>query len=90
MLIKNNFREKWKGKVPPYRPVFMDGWSPDYPVTDEIDDRRELVPLSNSIAPVGKSMRIEETSVQHEVLFSIVFLIVNYLIMCPNNLPTIC
>ncbi|KAJ8678806.1 hypothetical protein QAD02_014593 [Eretmocerus hayati] len=30
-------REQWKGHVPPYHPVFMDGWSPDYPVPDERD-----------------------------------------------------
>lgn len=59
-------REKWKGKVPPYRPVFMDGWSPDYPVTEEIEDRRDLGPLSNSVTPTGKPIRIDETSIQHE------------------------
>ncbi|KAI8425492.1 hypothetical protein MSG28_011332 [Choristoneura fumiferana] len=23
-------REQWKANIPPYQPVFMDGWSPDY------------------------------------------------------------
>lgn len=28
-------RDQWKGFVTPYHPVFMDGWSPEYPVIDE-------------------------------------------------------
>lgn len=28
-------RDQWKGFVAPYHPVFMDGWSPEYPVIDE-------------------------------------------------------
>lgn len=31
------FRDQWKSHVPSYHPVFMDGWSPDYPVIDELD-----------------------------------------------------
>lgn len=31
-------REQWKGHVPSYHPVFLDGWSPDYPVIDEPED----------------------------------------------------
>lgn len=62
------YREKWKGKVPPYHPVFMDGWSPDYPVTEEIDDRRDLVmPIGNPVTGVSKGMRDEEPPRQHEV-----------------------
>ncbi|KAJ3640032.1 hypothetical protein Zmor_003353 [Zophobas morio] len=30
-------RDQWKGHVPPYHPIFMDGWSPDYPVVDELE-----------------------------------------------------
>ncbi|XP_018332274.1 epidermal growth factor receptor kinase substrate 8 isoform X2 [Agrilus planipennis] len=30
-------RDQWKGHVSSYHPVFMDGWSPDYPVIDELD-----------------------------------------------------
>jgi len=25
-------REQWKGYVAPYHPIFMDGWSPEYPI----------------------------------------------------------
>lgn len=28
-------REQWKTPIPPYQPVFMDGWSPDYQVDDQ-------------------------------------------------------
>lgn len=30
--------ELWKAHVPPYHPVFMDGWSPDYPIPDDRDN----------------------------------------------------
>uniref|UniRef100_A0A0A9WRZ1 Epidermal growth factor receptor kinase substrate 8-like protein 2 n=1 Tax=Lygus hesperus TaxID=30085 RepID=A0A0A9WRZ1_LYGHE len=54
-------------KVAPYRPVFMDGWSPDYAVTDEIEDRR-VEPISNSISPSGKNMRGDDLRTsQHEI-----------------------
>ncbi|KAL3290353.1 hypothetical protein HHI36_023695 [Cryptolaemus montrouzieri] len=32
-------RDQWKGHVPSYHPVFMDKWSPEYPVVDEIEDK---------------------------------------------------
>ncbi|XP_050529748.1 epidermal growth factor receptor kinase substrate 8-like [Daktulosphaira vitifoliae] len=35
-------REQWKGYVAPYHPIFMDGWSPEYPI-----------PVSSSEALVG-------------------------------------
>lgn len=28
-------REQWKTVIPPYQPVFMDGWTPDYQVDDQ-------------------------------------------------------
>lgn len=30
-------RDTWKGHVGSYHPVFFDGWSPDYPVVDELE-----------------------------------------------------
>ncbi|KAJ8969518.1 hypothetical protein NQ317_002207 [Molorchus minor] len=30
-------RDQYKGPVPSYHPVFMDGWSPEYPVIDELE-----------------------------------------------------
>jgi hypothetical protein len=30
-------RDQWKGYVAPYHPVFLDGWSPEYPVADDRD-----------------------------------------------------
>lgn len=40
MSLNNIFtlRDQWKGHVPSYHPVFLDGWSPDYPVVDGLDD----------------------------------------------------
>lgn len=31
------FRDEWKGHVSSYHPVFLDKWSPDYPVVDELE-----------------------------------------------------
>jgi len=30
-------RDQWNGYVAPYHPVFLDGWSPEYPVADDRD-----------------------------------------------------
>jgi len=30
-------RDQWKGHVPSYHPIFMDGWSPDYPIPEDRD-----------------------------------------------------
>lgn len=54
-------REQWKGYVPPYHPVFMDGWSPAYPVLEERDDRREMdAVLGSTVATVAKATRGQE------------------------------
>lgn len=34
-------RDQYKGHVPPYHPTFLDGWSPEYPIIDEIDSNME-------------------------------------------------
>lgn len=33
-------RDQWKGHVPSYHPVFLDGWSPDYPVVDGLEESK--------------------------------------------------
>lgn len=46
-ILSPLYREQWKGNVPPYHPIFMDGWSPDYPVSDNRGSTSsEQVPLS--------------------------------------------
>lgn len=30
-------RDQWKGHVPPYHPIFTDGWSPEYPIPEDRD-----------------------------------------------------
>ena len=37
-VINSNYRNKWDGDIPPYKPIFHDGWSPgiiDFPEDDE-------------------------------------------------------
>lgn len=43
-------RDQWKGHVGSYHPVFFDGWSPDYPVVDA---------LENPTTPINSSKRLE-------------------------------
>uniref|UniRef100_A0A0P4VUF5 Putative epidermal growth factor receptor kinase substrate n=1 Tax=Rhodnius neglectus TaxID=72488 RepID=A0A0P4VUF5_9HEMI len=64
-------REQWKGKVAPYRPVFMDGWSPDYSVTDDIGDERRELSLNPSLVnaspqPAAKQRSDELRGNHHE------------------------
>lgn len=39
-------REQWKGYVAPYHPIFMDGWSPEYPIPIS-DDHLSNVPVAS-------------------------------------------
>uniref|UniRef100_A0A8D8W688 Epidermal growth factor receptor kinase substrate 8 n=2 Tax=Cacopsylla melanoneura TaxID=428564 RepID=A0A8D8W688_9HEMI len=48
-------RDQWKGYVVPYHPIFMDGWSPEYPINDEL----ESVGMMNSSPAEGKKSRDE-------------------------------
>jgi len=32
-------RDQWKGQIGNYHPTFFDGWTPDYPVIDESEDK---------------------------------------------------
>lgn len=41
-------RDQWKGHVPPYHPIFMDGWSPEYPIPDDHRDHDHLASLLNA------------------------------------------
>lgn len=38
-------RDQWKGHVGSYHPVFFDGWSPDYPISDDLDTIDIATPL---------------------------------------------
>lgn len=53
-------REQYRGHVPSYHPVFMDGWSPEYPVDEPDINEKGFVPEdddsdSNFIPPIGES-----------------------------------
>ncbi|KAL5280719.1 EPS8 family protein [Megaselia abdita] len=39
-------RDLWKGHVGSYHPVFFDGWSPDYPVVDELEQHHAVSPTT--------------------------------------------
>ncbi|XP_044008992.1 epidermal growth factor receptor kinase substrate 8-like protein 2 [Aphidius gifuensis] len=42
-------RDQWKGHVPSYHPIFMDGFSPDYPIPEERDREHDhLASLLNA------------------------------------------
>lgn len=43
-------RDQWKGYVAPYHPLFMDGWSPEFPVLDERDHQSSTVDAKRSHA----------------------------------------
>ncbi|XP_019753522.2 epidermal growth factor receptor kinase substrate 8-like protein 2 isoform X1 [Dendroctonus ponderosae] len=60
-------REQYRGHVPSYHPVFMDGWSPEYPV-DEPDSNEKHYPEdddsdSNFIPPILESTAKSDISV---------------------------
>ncbi|KAL0271511.1 UNVERIFIED_CONTAM: hypothetical protein PYX00_008583 [Menopon gallinae] len=57
-------RDQWKGFVTPYHPVFMDGWSPEYPVIDEheagagnAENKRNRGENHSSTTPVDPELR---------------------------------
>lgn len=50
-------RDQWKSYVAPYHPVFLDGWSPEYPVADERDAAG---------APLGVAAPPDDKRTQHE------------------------
>ncbi|XP_068624817.1 epidermal growth factor receptor kinase substrate 8-like protein 1 isoform X3 [Battus philenor] len=56
-------REQWKTPIPPYQPVFMDGWSPDYQV-DEQPLRRHARSSRDDSGSAGSSPE-REPHAQH-------------------------
>lgn len=46
-------KDQWKGHVGAYHPVFFDGWSPDFPLLDELDGIRIVTPpkLTRHVEP---------------------------------------
>ncbi|XP_021939379.1 epidermal growth factor receptor kinase substrate 8-like isoform X2 [Zootermopsis nevadensis] len=56
-------RDQWKGYVAPYHPVFLDGWSPEYPVADERERMSSPVGAGGTTAAVaaeGSRSRAED------------------------------
>ena len=63
-------RQEWKGYVPPYRPVFMDGWSP--PVLYDDGDRQG-----------GESPAVDEVDAPSREMYRYKSLF--YVLNCPPN-----
>lgn len=61
-MFNFGFREQWKGYVAPYHPVFMDGWSPDYPISED----RDTVLGSSVPAEVKRTREESRPTAQHD------------------------
>ena len=51
-LNGNDFRDEWRGYVPPYAPRFSNGWAPGPSVVEELGhtmDRRDYRPPSRGV-----------------------------------------
>lgn len=76
-------RDQWKGQgMVMYHPVFFDGWSPDYPVIDELEAHIGTPPPMSSSQ--NDSNPVQSVSIHHKVGefvgytdISIVFVVVN-------------
>ncbi|XP_069693024.1 epidermal growth factor receptor kinase substrate 8-like isoform X3 [Periplaneta americana] len=53
-------RDQWKGYVAPYHPVFLDGWSPEYPVADEREHIGAGGTNTTAVAAEGSRTRGDE------------------------------
>lgn len=61
-------RDQWKGQgMVMYHPVFFDGWSPDYPVIDELEAQVGTPPPQNDTTNPPQS----SVSIHHKVSLSI-------------------
>ncbi|XP_019696039.1 epidermal growth factor receptor kinase substrate 8 isoform X2 [Harpegnathos saltator] len=58
-------RDQWKGHIPPYHPIFMDGWSPEYPIPED-RDHDHLASLLNA----DKQKRDELPEQQNEPYYT--------------------
>lgn len=60
-------RDQWKGYVAPYHPTFSDGWSPDYPISEE----RGVAELTAAAAAIAaqKARREDLLKTQREADF---------------------
>ncbi|XP_043465310.1 epidermal growth factor receptor kinase substrate 8-like isoform X3 [Leptopilina heterotoma] len=58
-------RNQWKGHVPPYHPVFMDGWSPEYPIPEDRDNDH-----LNSLLHADKQKRDDLPEAQNDSYYN--------------------
>lgn len=75
LIVKWIFdREQWKGYVAAYHPIFMDGWSPEYPIPVSVEHMTNA-----SVAGISESKKSRdeiknsnpEVNQQHTRLFEI-------------------
>lgn len=70
MILHIFNRDQWKGYVAPYHPVFLDGWSPEYPVADERERMSSPVGAggtTTAVAAEGSRTRAEDVSMKFYV-----------------------
>jgi hypothetical protein len=64
MILHVFNRDQWKGYVAPYHPVFLDGWSPEYPVADEREHMTSAIgsggTTATAVATEGGRTRTED------------------------------
>lgn len=53
-------RDQWKGFVTPYHPVFMDGWSPEYPVLDDQEEGGARRRTESRVSPPRVTPPVDE------------------------------
>ncbi|XP_022160069.1 epidermal growth factor receptor kinase substrate 8-like [Myzus persicae] len=59
-------REQWKGYAAPYHPIFMDGWSPEYPIPVS-DDHLTNVPTAGVIESKKSRDEIKNSNPEGEL-----------------------
>jgi hypothetical protein len=69
MILHIFNRDQWKGYVAPYHPVFLDGWSPEYPVADEREHMPSTVgsggnTTTAAVTAEGSRTRAEDVSMR--------------------------
>lgn len=73
-------RDQWKGHVGSYHPVFFDGWSPDYPVIDDLEnqtisavkvkkrmDEQQFAPIDYDYDPPSGSPNMRDFSARSDI-----------------------
>lgn len=73
-MIRSIPRDQWKGQgMVMYHPVFFDGWSPDYPVIDELEAHAGTPsPQNDAPNPTQSSVSIHHKVIHQNHSFFII------------------